>query len=385
MSAKASGADAGGGTAKSREHNQGNQERKYTVEQKAAVIRVRRCAPTAFYEILDLESVRTSCSESDIKKAYRKLSLLTHPDKNGHEHADEAFKMVSRAFGVLGDPEKRAKYDKFGGDPDSRFGGGAAQSSGFSGFAQRPSAGGAGGARGFGGGWDEEISPEEMFQRFFGGRGMGGGFGGPFGGTKIFNYDIAEDFINDLAGGGLFDGPQFVFNMGGGPGIRVHQFGGARPRRRPAEGAAQQQQEQSLWQSLVGLLPIIILLILPLFNALFSGEATSSRPDIRWEAIPPHTQREVTNNWDIPYFVRPHAYDGKREGKIADEKRLIETLYLNDMKQGCQRERDEQKRLIQEASGIFWLDQEKMKKAKEMPMPSCQRARELNQRAPQGL
>lgn len=183
MSAKATGADKGNGTAKSRDHNQGNQDRKYTLEQKAAVIRVRRCSPTAFYEILDLESVRATVTENEIKKAYRKLSLLTHPDKNGHEHADEAFKMVSRSFGVLGDKEKREKYDRFGGDPDSRFGGGGApQSSPFSGFGGRAaSGGGPGAARG---GWDDEISPEEMFNRFFGGGGMGGGFGG-FGGNDF--------------------------------------------------------------------------------------------------------------------------------------------------------------------------------------------------------
>ena len=94
--ATASRADAGAnGSARSREHNQGNQGRAYTVEQKAAVIRVRRCQHTAFYEILGIES---SASDGEIKKAYRKLSLLTHPDKNGYDGADEAFKSTVAAL-----------------------------------------------------------------------------------------------------------------------------------------------------------------------------------------------------------------------------------------------------------------------------------------------
>lgn len=89
--ATASGANPtpNGNIPKSRDHNQGNQDRKYTVEQKTAVIRVRKCAPTAFYEILGCEK---GVTDAEIKKAYRKLSLLTHPDKNGYDGADEAFK-----------------------------------------------------------------------------------------------------------------------------------------------------------------------------------------------------------------------------------------------------------------------------------------------------
>jgi DnaJ homolog subfamily B member 12 len=92
MSARASGSDANG---RANAHNDGSSSRAYTVEQKAAVIRVRRCGPTAFYDILGLESVKSTCTDSEIKKAYRKLSLLTHPDKNGYEGADEAFKSTT--------------------------------------------------------------------------------------------------------------------------------------------------------------------------------------------------------------------------------------------------------------------------------------------------
>lgn len=73
-------------------HHDGSSTRAFTTEQKAAVIRVRRCKATAFYDILGLEEVKITCSDGEIKKAYRKLSLLTHPDKNGYQGADEAFK-----------------------------------------------------------------------------------------------------------------------------------------------------------------------------------------------------------------------------------------------------------------------------------------------------
>ncbi|TKA55864.1 hypothetical protein B0A49_10204, partial [Cryomyces minteri] len=179
MSARASGASPNGaanGDAKHRQHHDGSTGRAFTIEQKTAVIRVRKCAPTAFYDILGLEEVKTTCTDGEIKKAYRKLSLLTHPDKNGYDGADEAFKMVSRAFQILSDPDKKSKFDKFGGDPDNRFGGGSASTaSPFSGFGRSGGAARAGGPM-----WEEEISPEEMFRQFFGGGGMGGGFGGPF-------------------------------------------------------------------------------------------------------------------------------------------------------------------------------------------------------------
>lgn len=92
--------------------------------------------------------------------------------------------VVSRAFQVLSDPDKRSKFDKFGGDPDNRFGSSAsAGESPFSGFGR---SGGGFGSRG-GQMFEEEISPEEMFRQFFGG-GMGGFGGGPFGKSNHFRY-----------------------------------------------------------------------------------------------------------------------------------------------------------------------------------------------------
>ena len=116
-----------------------------------------------YYEVL---GVSKGASADEIKKAYRKMAIKYHPDKNpGDKEAEEKFKEAAEAYDVLSDADKRARYDKFG------------HSMGPQGF------GGAGGGRGFysGGG----MSMEDIFAHFgdIFGDGFGGGFSGGFGGA----------------------------------------------------------------------------------------------------------------------------------------------------------------------------------------------------------
>lgn len=81
-------------------------------------------AKTDYYEIL---GVAKSASEDEIKKAYRKLAIQYHPDKNpGDKAAEEKFKEIAEAYGVLSDAQKRQQFDRFGhqGMGGQGFGGG---------------------------------------------------------------------------------------------------------------------------------------------------------------------------------------------------------------------------------------------------------------------
>ncbi|KAI3470040.1 hypothetical protein Pfo_026703 [Paulownia fortunei] len=132
----------------------------YTEEQVTVVREIKR--KKDYYEILGLEK---SCSAEDVRKAYRKISLKVHPDKNQAPGAEEAFKMVSKAFQCLSDEESRKKYDLVGSEEPV--------------YERR--GGGVNGMRGFNGFYDGDIDADEIFRNFFFG-GMHPATTGNFGG-----------------------------------------------------------------------------------------------------------------------------------------------------------------------------------------------------------
>lgn len=126
--------------------------RSLQAELKKAEAALKRSKTKDYYKIL---GVPRECTETEIKKAYRKESLIHHPDKGGDE---EKFKLVAEAFAVLSDPQRRQRYDM--GEEDSEYGGG-----------------------GMGGMDPRDFS--DLFAQF--GGGMPPGFGGGGGGFHSFH------------------------------------------------------------------------------------------------------------------------------------------------------------------------------------------------------
>lgn len=75
-----------------------------------------------YYQLLGVEKTATA---KEIKKAFRRLALQYHPDKNKDEGAEEQFKKIVEAYEILGDETKRKQYDQFGHGGFGGFGGGA--------------------------------------------------------------------------------------------------------------------------------------------------------------------------------------------------------------------------------------------------------------------
>jgi DnaJ-class molecular chaperone len=153
-----------------------------------------------YYKILGLSK---GSSDDDIKKAYRKLALKYHPDKNKEPGAEEKFKEVAEAYEILSDPKKKEIFDKYGeeGLKMGAGGGGAGPS--------------AGGSPGFSYTWSGD--PNETFRMFFGNS-------NPF---AAFFGEEEDDSPNGMGGFGGFPGmfrfTSSSFGGPGGPGSNIHQ------------------------------------------------------------------------------------------------------------------------------------------------------------------
>ncbi|KAF9082123.1 hypothetical protein BGX23_012785 [Mortierella sp. AD031] len=338
-------------------------EREYTPEQAAAVKKIRSSGGD-FYKVL---GINKDATEAEIKKAYRKLALQMHPDKNSAPGADEAFKIVSKAFTVLSDPQKRAIFDQHG--PED------GKSSGVNYDRASPM-----GAQGFGGGmhgmngFGEEISPEELFNMFFG----GGNFGGSFHSATF-----------------------------AGPGFGTHQF-----RTRPQQTQHRQHRQHpqqaggvgggaSGLSSLMQILPLILLFIMSMASSFFSDSDSSSTGASAASSdfsLGPHGSYQAarfTTEHHVPYFVNERKFrsafmvpgqdhldldrviNGMKVRQILTQlESNVEETYWRHMTSECLNEKKRKELAQKRAMGFFGPDKKLSAAAERMTTPSCDTLRD---------
>jgi hypothetical protein len=295
----------------------------------------------AHYRVL---GIPPNADDATIKKAYRQLALKLHPDKNSAPHADEAFKAVGLAYATLSDSQKRRIYDLSGEeDPDNRGGG-----------ARR-------GANG------QEVSPEDIFNMFFGG-GMPPGTAG-------------------AGGGGM--GPGFrVYSTGFGPGGMA--FGGMHPHNRRARHQQRQQGQQpqhseGILGTISQLLPLILILILSFFNMSSNNDnaATGGGGSRYFSLTPvkPHVNpltTKITNVKDIPYYVSDQFLRtiARDRYQLSQVERMVERGYESYLMEECKNQKLYKRRLEKRAASTHRTLKEEervilKKKAEEFELSRC--------------
>ena len=189
-----------------------------------------------FYKTLGVDK---NASDDEIKKAYRKMALRYHPDKNKDPGAEDMFKEISEAYEVLSDKDKRAAFDRWGSEGLRRGGGGGGVGSPSGGFTSST----------------HHADPFDIFRTFFGGRdpfsdAFGDSmFAGPHSASaagSVFRNDpffargpgLGGNLFDDLMMGGGAGGSTTTFSFGDGGRVNVTRVtrGGGRGHRGQGRG-----------------------------------------------------------------------------------------------------------------------------------------------------
>ncbi|XP_051945860.1 dnaJ homolog subfamily B member 12-like [Xyrauchen texanus] len=275
-------------------HGATESSKTYTAEQLDAVKRIKRCKD--YYEIL---GVTKEASEDDLKKAYRKLALKFHPDKNHAPGATEAFKGIGNAYAVLSNPEKRKQYEVYGEEK------------------AHPSQ-----HRTYHRNFEADISPEDLFNMFF-----GGGF----------------------------------------PASNVHVYSNGRMRFNHHHRNERQEQPREGGLALfVQLMPILFLIIVSALSQMMVSNPTYS---LSHRASTGHTNRRHTATLKVPYYVGDQFSVEYTGMNLKNVEQSVEDDYISNLRNNCWKEKQQKEVLLYRAR--YFGDSELYQRAQEMATPSC--------------
>ncbi|CAI5774620.1 dnaJ homolog subfamily B member 12 isoform X2 [Podarcis muralis] len=276
----------------------------YTQDQVDAVKRVKQCKD--YYEIL---GVSRDSSDEDLKKAYRKLALKFHPDKNHAPGATEAFKAIGNAYAVLSNPEKRKQYDQFGDAKVSPTRHGHSPTD-------------------FNRGFEADISPEDLFNMFF-----GGGF----------------------------------------PSSNVHVYSNGRMRYTYHQRQDRREHQGDGGLGLfVQLMPILILIIVSALSQMMVSSppySLSHRPSVG------HIYKRTTEHLKVSYFVADNFAEEYTGTNLKNVERSVEDDYIANLRNNCWKEKQQKEGLLYRAR--YFGDSDLYQRAQKMGTPSCSRLSEV--------
>ncbi|PVV05270.1 hypothetical protein BB560_000213 [Smittium megazygosporum] len=254
--------------------------------------------------------------------------------------ADEAFKIVSHAFAIISDPDKRIHYDKFGANSDLRTS--ASEYSGSqSSFTSQT-----------------EMSAEELFNMFFGQQMDGFGF----------------DLGNGIRMRSFGSRPGYSFRDAYGNSYRTTTFDSRRGNRFNDSRASQNDEPRSIITAILSI--FAFLLLSGLVSDLFSFE--SRLPNFKFTPESKYNYGRTTNVYNVKYYVNKREFDhfsktSKKQGIDKLNNRVVSS-YVNILRDKCNREINHKNNMIEAASGWFGFgrDEKALKKAQKLRLESCE-------------
>uniref|UniRef100_A0A672IBA6 J domain-containing protein n=1 Tax=Salarias fasciatus TaxID=181472 RepID=A0A672IBA6_SALFA len=262
-----------------------------------SVHRIKQCKD--FYEIL---GVQKDASEDELKRSYRKLALKFHPDKNHAPGATEAFKAIGNAYAVLSNANKRRQYDQYG--EERRHPSGHSHDTG---------------------NFEPDISPEDLFNMFF--------------------------------GGGYPSSTPHVYTNG-----RMHYQRRERRERQRDGGLA----------LFVQVMPILVLVIV---SALSQIMVNSPSYSLSFRPSAGYSHKRLTENLKVPYYVGEQFFKEFTGVNLKNLERTVEDDYISNLRNNCWKEKQQKEGMLYRAR--YFGDTDLYQRAQRARTPSCAKLSEI--------